>query len=176
MTLNLRCIYSPEDQRANGACAKCPISSLPVKWSRTLKFQCQDHRRSVLTLKNAWSTRQFLKHFLELKSEALRRSHRPKLVKVSDIASSLNNVLTEDQIRSKLRLKICAPVRSSEGISKEDYALNPEYRFEHEKEIQKMCTPEDICNIGRIHASRHHRTHAKPNAGTSETNEQTFSR
>jgi transcription initiation factor TFIID subunit 1 len=64
---------------------------------------------------------------------------------VSDIAATLNNVLTEDQIRSKLRLRICAPVRSREGISKEDYALNPEYRFEHEKEIQKMCTPEDIC-------------------------------
>ena len=87
-----------------------------------------------------------LKHFLELQKRSTPEdAHRPKLVKVSDIASSLNNVLTEDQIRSKLRLKICAPVRSSEGISKEDYALNPEYRFEHEKEIQKMCTPEDIC-------------------------------
>jgi len=87
-----------------------------------------------------------LKHFLELQKRSTPEdAHLPKLVKVSDIAATLNNVLTEDQIRSKLRLKICAPVRSREGISKEDYALNPEYRFEHEKEIQKMCTPEDIC-------------------------------
>ena len=87
-----------------------------------------------------------LKHFLELQKRTTPEdAHLPKLVKVSDIAATLNNVLTEDQIRSKLRLRICAPVRSREGISKEDYALNPEYRFEHEKEIQKMCTPEDIC-------------------------------
>jgi transcription initiation factor TFIID subunit 1 len=88
-----------------------------------------------------------VKHFLELqKRRGPDEQHLPQTVSISDIAQTLNNVLSEDKIREKIRLKICAPIRSKEGvISKEDYALNPDYRFEHEKEIQKMCTPEDVC-------------------------------
>ena len=65
-------------------------------------------------------------------------------VKSSDIAATLSHVMSVREVRRKIRSKICAP-RRGVNANEDEFILNPSYRFEHEKEVQRMATPEEVC-------------------------------
>jgi transcription initiation factor TFIID subunit 1 len=85
-----------------------------------------------------------LRYFLDLQARGAVEPGTMPTVKSSDIAATLSHVMSVREVRKKIRSKICAPRRGAQG-NEDEFILNPSYRFEHEKEVQRMATPEEVC-------------------------------
>jgi len=85
-----------------------------------------------------------LRYFLDLQARGAVEAGTSPMVKASDVAASLAHVMSVRDVRKKIRPKICAP-RRGVNANEDEFILNPSYRFEHEKEVQRMATPEEIC-------------------------------
>ena len=85
-----------------------------------------------------------LRHFLNLQARGEVEPGTMPTVKSSDIAATLSHVMSVREVRRKIRSKICAP-RRGVNANEDEFILNPSYRFEHEKEVQRMATPEEVC-------------------------------
>jgi len=85
-----------------------------------------------------------LRYFLDLQARGAVEPGVSPVVKASDVAATLAHVMSVRDVRKKIRPKICAP-RRGVNANEDEFILNPSYRFEHEKEVQRMATPEEIC-------------------------------
>jgi len=85
-----------------------------------------------------------LRHFLNLQARGAVEPGTMPTVKSSEIAATLSHVMSVRDVRRKIRSKICAP-RRGVNANEDEFILNPSYRFEHEKEVQRMATPEEVC-------------------------------
>jgi transcription initiation factor TFIID subunit 1 len=85
-----------------------------------------------------------LRYFLNLQAKGLIEPGTMPTVKSTDVAATLSHALSVRDVRKNIRRKICAVRRGAEA-NEDEYVLNPSYRFEHEKEVQRMATPEEVC-------------------------------
>ena len=85
-----------------------------------------------------------LRYFLTLQAKGAIEPGTMPMVKSSDIAATLSHVMSVREVRKKIRSKICAPRRGA-NANDDEFILNPSYRFQHEKEVQRMASPEEIC-------------------------------
>ena len=85
-----------------------------------------------------------LRYFLDLQARGAVEPGVSPMVKASEVSATLAHVMSVRDVRKKIRPKICAP-RRGVNANEDEFILNPSYRFEHEKEVQRMATPEEIC-------------------------------
>lgn len=84
-----------------------------------------------------------LRYFLNLQAKGAIEPGTMPMVKATEIAATLSHVMSVREVRRKIRSKICAPRRGA-NANEDEFILNPSYRFEHEKEVQRMATPEEV--------------------------------